>query len=83
MKPTKHDQTEFATQNPQCRCAEDDNCGCTFPENIAAMCYNEGNTCTHENFKIKTHERFIQKDTVCYCTPKDCDCKIDYQETDY
>ena len=83
MNKTKCKDIDFTEQNPRCCCAEDDNCGCTFPENMSAMCYVEGNSCTQESFKIKTEERFIEKDTVCYCTPKDCDCKIDYKETDY
>lgn len=74
---------DFAEKNPRCFCADDDNCGCTFPENMTSLCNAEGNSCTQETFKIKTQERFIEKDTVCYCTPKDCDCKIEYKETDY
>jgi len=76
------DRTEFCEENPRCCCSEDDNCGCTFPENMSAMPCTDDITRTEESFIIKTKDRHIEKDTVCYCSPADCDCKIDYSETD-
>lgn len=79
-KDTLQDRNQFADDHPRCFCSDDDNCGCTFPQNIESYC--DAGTTTQENIKIKTGEAFIEKDTVCYCTPKDCSCTIDYQETD-
>jgi len=65
-----------------CRCADDDNCGCTYPENISDPVSGDVEM-SQESFKIKTEERFIAKDSVCYCSPKNCNCKIEYHESDY
>ena len=75
------DRHEFCDENPRCCCSEDDNCGCTFPENMLEDNY-DNLTHTEESVIIKTKDRHIKKDTVCYCSPKNCDCKIDYHETD-
>ena len=80
----KNDNEEIfeLTEEHRCECAEDDNCGCTFPENVAAFNDTAGKTMTQESYNIKTEERFIKKDTVCYCDPKNCDCQISYEEHD-
>ncbi|MBQ8464983.1 MAG: hypothetical protein IJ545_03130 [Alphaproteobacteria bacterium] len=83
MKNKSIDRTDFAENNPRCFCADDDNCGCTYPENLTSLENCDQQETTQESFKIKTEERFIEKDSICYCTPHDCDCKIEYKETDY
>ena len=80
MAKSKHNKKSFSDPASQCRCAEDDNCGCTYPENITD---SDDLTMSQKSFKIKTEERFIVKDSVCYCSPKNCDCKIEYHESDY
>ena len=66
----------------RCECSEDDNCGCTYPENMKSYTLADNETRTEESYRIKTPERFIKKDTVCYCNPDDCDCTITYEEKD-
>ena len=65
--------------NNNCCCAEDDNCGCTYPENIAQY---ENLTNTDETVNkpaMKHKEAFVKDGSVCYCSPDDCDCKIEYK----
>ena len=83
MKKDKHNSTEFPENYSRCYCSEDDNSGCTYPENVSSVDEHNPLEMTQESYKIKTEERFIEKDSVCYCSPKDCDCKIEYKETDY
>ena len=71
-----------ALTNHRCDCSEDDNCGCTYPENMKSYHLTEDETRTEESYKITTPERFIKKDTVCYCNPENCDCTITYEEND-
>lgn len=79
----KHQDNKYTNNHGEpCSCSEDDNCGCTYPENITSFENTEEITRTQETFKIKTPERFIAKDTVCYCDPKNCDCTITYEEND-
>ena len=79
----KNEDNKFVNNSQRCVCAEDDNCGCTYPENVASVENDNHLETTQESYKIKTEERFIEKDSICYCTPHDCDCKIEYKETDY
>ena len=82
MTKFKQSTETFVQHASTCRCADDDNCGCTYPENVSEE-NTEEPTMSQETFKIKTEEGFIAKDSVCYCTPKDCKCKIEYHESDY
>lgn len=58
-----------------CCCAEDDNCGCTYPENISQF----ENAETVKKSTMKNKEPYIKDGSVCYCSPDDCDCKIEYK----
>ena len=80
---TDYSHDKFADENPRCCCSEDDNCGCTYPENTSSYTAEDDIEQTQESFKIKTEEGFIKKDTVCYCSPKNCRCTIEYHESDY
>ena len=79
MKDKHHYESQIENR---CECSEDSNCGCTYPENVNTFHIDDDVTRTEESFKIKIPERFIQKDTVCYCNPKNCDCTITYDEKD-
>ncbi|MBE6445345.1 MAG: hypothetical protein E7019_04760 [Alphaproteobacteria bacterium] len=51
-------------------CREDDNSGCTFPNNVQ-----------HYKDKKTTINRVI-KDSVCICTPQECSCSVEQTEID-
>ncbi len=76
MNKTKN--CEFNT----CNCSEDDNCGCSFPNNIEDYC-----DCTAEDncgcMELDEEKQIhIKKDSICICTEKECDCKVERTETD-
>ncbi len=55
----------------KCDCREDDNCGCSYPNNISS--YN----CGGSNRKQDTSPRTApatDKETICTCSPSECDC---------
>ena len=54
----------------KCECSEDDNCGCTYPNNMRH----------YENTKEIVTK--IVKDSVCICTPNECACSIEQTEID-
>ncbi|MBE6452565.1 MAG: hypothetical protein E7012_03645 [Alphaproteobacteria bacterium] len=60
---------------PSCECREDDNCGCSFPNNI-----NDFN----RQIAVKNKETItrIVKDSVCACSPKECACSVERTEID-
>ncbi len=59
-------------ENNNCECREDDNCGCTYPNNIRD--YNKTK-------KAEYISRVI-KDTTCVCTPTECACSIERTQVD-
>lgn len=73
----------------KCDCSEDDNCGCSFPNNIPhdfdIHCpKNQENSCnktvTKEKVEIKTPNAHLKKDSICICSPQECDCTITNSE---
>lgn len=71
----------------RCECSDDDNCGCSFPNNVSDYTCN----CTPqdhcgcingERLDIKDKGRHIKKDTVCFCSPEECSCTVERNETE-
>lgn len=69
----------------KCDCSEDDKCGCTYPNNLShdfdVHCTeNQENSCaktvTKEKIEIKTPNTHLKKDSVCVCSPQECECVI-------
>lgn len=61
----------------ECDCDEDNNCGCSYPNNIdksACVCDENNNICDCTNFDIQdTHPQ--TKESICVCdTQGDCSC---------
>ncbi len=64
-----------------CECREDDNCGCTFPNNMSnfsCQCAIE-DECKNfdQEAKKKTlspPEIHISENTVCHCSADNCEC---------
>lgn len=69
-----------------CDCREDNTCGCTFPNNISNMtcpCINDDYLqFSEEKLEMNTPKTNIKKETVCVCSPKECDCTIERNETE-
>lgn len=61
----------------KCDCAEDDRCGCSYPNN--ANCPLE---CVKPHAAAETQPDTLQPNTVCFCSPKDCDCRGVQQRTE-
>ena len=58
-----------------CECREDDNCGCTYPNNLSSFnCQTAA-----KNKETITH---IVKDSVCVCTSQECACNVERTEID-
>ena len=55
----------------KCDCAEDDRCCCNYPNNTDCS-YK----CVKSDKTLKSPEQplEIKPNTVCFCSPKDCDC---------
>ncbi|MBE6448581.1 MAG: hypothetical protein E7018_04700 [Alphaproteobacteria bacterium] len=51
-----------------CECREDDNCGCSFPNNIRYF-RNQS-----------TNNTKITKDSICICSPTECSCTVEQNE---
>ncbi len=79
----------------KCDCREDDNCGCSFPNNIPhnfdvkcsnSTCSDKSNNenCSininKEKVEIQTPNIHIKKDSVCICSPEECECSITRDE---
>lgn len=73
----------------KCDCSEDDKCGCSFPNNLShdfdTHCpQNQENSCaktvSREKLEIRTPNAHIKKDSVCICSPQECDCTITNSE---
>lgn len=74
----------------KCDCSDDDNCGCSFPNNIphdfdVHCTENQENSCTKtvtkEKIEIKTENTHLKKDSVCICSPQECECVISNSQT--
>lgn len=58
-----------------CECREDDNCGCTYPNNLSAF------NCQTANKNKETITKIV-KDSVCVCSPQECTCNVERTEID-
>lgn len=73
-----------------CDCRDDNTCGCTFPNNMSdfsCTCTDEGKCGQFDQEKTNQYDsqfeqnKHIKKDTVCFCTPEECDCTFENSET--
>lgn len=75
----------------RCDCSDDDKCGCSFPNNLShnydINCEKdqEENCSTANNInikkiEIKTPNTHLEKESVCVCSPTQCDCSITRNE---
>lgn len=73
----------------KCDCSDDDNCGCTYPNNMPhdfdRHCQpNQEQECvktvSREKIEIKTPNAHYKKDSVCICSPRECDCSVSSEE---
>ena len=67
---------DFIRNENDCVCDEDNNCGCTYPNNV-----NESDCeCTDDEncgcIRFDTHmHQYYHDDSICFCDTKgDCDC---------
>lgn len=73
----------------RCDCREDDNCGCTFPNNMPhdfeLKCNNgqlpkenSAGSCNinKEKIEIQTPNVHIKKDSICICSQEECECTV-------
>ncbi len=75
----------------KCDCSDDDNCGCSFPNNmhhnfsshqtsIEQQQEELHNTISKEKTEINTPNVHFKKEKICICNPKECECKIIHKE---
>lgn len=73
----------------KCDCSEDDKCGCSYPNNIPhdfdvkcedGRCLTGDNSrglnVNKEKIEIQTPNVHIKKDSICTCTPEECECTV-------
>ncbi len=67
-----------------CDCSETNTCGCTFPNNVSDYeclnCTEEQTTVSLESCHSENETSYVQKDSVCFCNSKGCDCKVERNE---
>lgn len=83
-KPAATEQTDFNYDYAnKCDCSDDDNCGCSFPNNMshdfdhtqpANQIGNTSHTISHEKIEIDTQHSHLEQDSICICSPDECDC---------
>lgn len=62
-----------------CDCSDDNNCGCSFPNNMSDF---DCNCLNKETVHIDTPEVKVKKESVCFCSPEACSCTVERNETD-
>jgi len=65
----------------RCECAEDDRCGCSYPNNVMNTIECNDIKMNASSINIKTPTQTISHDSVCYCGPEWCNCKAEHNET--
>ena len=68
----------FINYETRCECAEDDRCGCSFPNNIKNHVDCDNLTLKKESNILEKGENEMPQDAICYCAPKACDCRIEH-----
>ena len=70
-------QNDCIVDTNDCDCDEDNNCGCSYPNNVnkSAYGYDENNSlCDNFNHKKQTPST-LGNDSICICdTHADCSC---------
>ena len=64
----------------RCECAEDDRCGCSYPNNVMNNIECDDIKMNSSSVKIKTPKQTISYDSICYCGPEWCNCKAEHND---
>lgn len=66
---------EFIRNKNECDCDEDNNCGCTYPNNVeesACGCIDDACGCIQFDPYIN---QYYHDDSICFCDTKgECEC---------
>lgn len=58
-----------------CDCDDDNNCGCTYPNNISNfLCLCPNKTPRQNQYPNKKADAYTRAETICTCNHKECDC---------
>lgn len=80
---TRNYDEKFNCGLESCDCDEDNKCGCTFPNNISdfTCACDEGTNCGCIQFDEPT-TTYVKRESICICTPDECDCSVEHTETE-
>lgn len=87
-KTSDQDKFSYDYAN-KCDCSDDDKCGCSFPNNLSHdfddhCAQNQEKNCPTsihlKKVEINTPNTHLEKESICVCSPSQCDCTITRNE---